>query len=168
MPNPQTETDVLIVGAEPVGRFLANECARRELRSRLVETRSSESVSSKALAIFSRACEISDMAGVVIPFLAMANRVTSVAVTFMDSEELVADLWLWQVKAIEEVIGWFSGAPLGGGVEVEIRPVLLDTYYHSKRHPVGRRSEGRRGVSRTRGQARPRDFRKLVSILLRS
>jgi len=103
-------------------------------------------VSSKALAIFSRACEISDMAGVVIPFLAMANRVTSVAVTFMDSEELVADLWLWQVKAIEEVIGWFSGAPLGGGVEVEIRPVLLDTY-HSKRHPVGRRSEGRRGVS---------------------
>lgn len=167
MPNPQTDTDVLIVGAEPVGRFLANECARRELRSRLVETRSSESVSSKALAIFSRACEISDMAGVVIPFLAMANRVTSVAVTFMDSEELVADLWLWQVKAIEEVIGWFSGAPLGGGVEVEIRPVLLDTY-HSKRHPVGRRSEGRRGVSRTRGQARPRDSRKLVSILLRS
>ena len=45
------DTDVLIVGAGPVGLFLANECARRGLRWRLVETRASQSVHSKALAI---------------------------------------------------------------------------------------------------------------------
>jgi len=53
------DTDVLIVGAGPVGLFLANECARRGLRWRLVEMRAALSEHSKALAI---------------------NRVTSVAV----------------------------------------------------------------------------------------
>lgn len=72
--------DVLIVGAGPVGLFLANECARRGLRWRLIEARSSQSVHSKALAIFPRTLEIFDMAGLVGPFLQMANRVTSVAV----------------------------------------------------------------------------------------
>ena len=74
------DTDVLIVGAGPVGLFLANECARRGLRWRLVETRSSQSEHSKALAIFPRTLEILDMAGLVGPFLERANRVTSVAV----------------------------------------------------------------------------------------
>ncbi len=76
----RTDTDVLIVGAGPVGLFLANECARRKLRWRLVEARSSQSEHSKALAIFPRTLEIFDMAGVVAPFLEAANRVTSVAV----------------------------------------------------------------------------------------
>lgn len=80
MPNLGIDTDVLIVGAGPVGLFLANECARRGLRCRLIETRSSQSEHSKALAIFPRTLEIFDMAGVVAPFLEVANRVTSVAV----------------------------------------------------------------------------------------
>jgi 2-polyprenyl-6-methoxyphenol hydroxylase-like FAD-dependent oxidoreductase len=42
------DTDVLIVGAGPVGLFLANECARRGLRWRLVEARSTQSVNSAA------------------------------------------------------------------------------------------------------------------------
>ncbi|MFL5606632.1 MAG: FAD-dependent oxidoreductase [Gemmatimonadaceae bacterium] len=75
-----TDTDVLIVGAGPVGLFMANECARRGLRWRLVEARSSQSAYSKALAIFPRTLEIFDMAGLVRPFLEVANRVTSVAV----------------------------------------------------------------------------------------
>ena len=74
------DTDVLIVGAGPVGLFLANECARRGLRYRIVETHAGQSVHSKALAIFPRTLEILDMAGVVAPFLETANRVTSVAV----------------------------------------------------------------------------------------
>jgi 2-polyprenyl-6-methoxyphenol hydroxylase-like FAD-dependent oxidoreductase len=74
------DTDVLIVGAGPVGLFLANECARRGLRWRLVEARSTQSEHSKALAIFPRTLEIFDMAGVSGPFLEKANRVTSVAV----------------------------------------------------------------------------------------
>lgn len=73
------EMDVLIVGAGPVGLFLANECARRGLRWRLVESRSSQSEHSKALAIFPRTLEVFDMAGVVTPFIERANRVTWVA-----------------------------------------------------------------------------------------
>jgi 2-polyprenyl-6-methoxyphenol hydroxylase-like FAD-dependent oxidoreductase len=74
-----TETDVLIVGAGPVGLFLANECARRGLRFRLVETRASQSEHSKALAVMPRTLEIFDMAGVADGFLEAANRVTWVA-----------------------------------------------------------------------------------------
>ena len=80
MSNAAIDTDALIVGAGPVGLFLANECARRSLRWRLIETHSSQSEHSKALAIFPRTLEIFDMAGVVGPFLEKANRVTSVAV----------------------------------------------------------------------------------------
>lgn len=74
------DVDVLIVGAGPVGLFLANECARRGLRWRLVETNATQSLHSKALAIFPRTLEVLDMAGLAGPFLEKANRVTSVAV----------------------------------------------------------------------------------------
>ena len=75
-----TDTDVLIVGAGPVGLFFANECARRGLRWRLVEEHSTQSEHSKALAIFPRTLEVFDMAGVVAPFLEKANLVTKVSV----------------------------------------------------------------------------------------
>ena len=80
MPNSRTDTDVLIVGAGPVGLFLANECARRGLRCRIVEAHATQSEHSKALAIFPRTMEIFDMAGIVDPFLNAANRATSVAI----------------------------------------------------------------------------------------
>ncbi len=80
MGNAPFDTDVLIVGAGPVGLFLANECARRGLRWRLVESRPNQSLHSKALAIFPRTLEIFDMAGLVAPFVETANRVTSVAI----------------------------------------------------------------------------------------
>lgn len=81
MRNTAPDLDVLIVGAGPVGLFLANECARRELKWRIVEAHPTQSEHSKALAIFPRTLEIFDMAGVVNPFLESANRVTSVAIT---------------------------------------------------------------------------------------
>ncbi|MGA9884715.1 MAG: FAD-dependent monooxygenase [Candidatus Acidiferrales bacterium] len=84
MPAITANTDVLIVGAGPIGLFLANECARRNLRYRIVETRSSQSEHSKALAIFPRTMELFDMAGVVNPFLERANRVTWAAVISHD------------------------------------------------------------------------------------
>ena len=86
----KADTDVLIVGAGPVGLFLANDCARRGVRYRLVETRAAQSEHSKALAIFPRTLEIFDMAGVVTPFLDAANRVTSVA--FLTRQENLARL----------------------------------------------------------------------------
>jgi 2-polyprenyl-6-methoxyphenol hydroxylase-like FAD-dependent oxidoreductase len=78
------DIDVLIAGAGPVGLFAANECARHNLRFRIIEERSSQSEHSKALAIFPRTLEIFDMAGVVAPFLAKANRVTKVAIMNRD------------------------------------------------------------------------------------
>jgi len=80
MPQSTVETDVLIVGAGPVGLFLANECARRGIRCKLIEAKSTQSEHSKALAIFPRTLEIFDMAGVAAPFIDAANRVTSVEV----------------------------------------------------------------------------------------
>ena len=80
MADAPLDTDVLIVGAGPVGLFLANECARRGLRFRLIEAHASQSVHSKALAIFPRTLEILDMAGLVGPFIERANPVTAVAV----------------------------------------------------------------------------------------
>src|SRR5215472_4352361 len=74
------QTDVLIVGAGPVGLFLANECARRGMRWRLVEARPSQSEHSKALAIMPRTLELFDMAGIASRFLDVANRVTWIAV----------------------------------------------------------------------------------------
>lgn len=71
--------DVLIVGAGPVGLFLACECARRGLRFRIVERHATQSQHSKALAIFPRTMECFDMAGIAAPFLAAANRVTALA-----------------------------------------------------------------------------------------
>src|SRR5215831_892801 len=81
MPGSASDIDILIVGAGPVGLFLASECARHDLRWRLVETHAFQSEHSKALAIFPRTLEILDMAGIVAPFLDAANRVTSVTVT---------------------------------------------------------------------------------------
>ena len=84
MANSRTDTDLLIVGAGPVGLFLANECARRELRYRIIEERASQSEHSKALAIFPRTLEIFDMGGIVGTFIEKANRVTKVAVMTHD------------------------------------------------------------------------------------
>ena len=48
-----TDLDILIVGAGPVGLFLANECIRRGLRRRIIEANSGQSLHSKALSNFS-------------------------------------------------------------------------------------------------------------------
>lgn len=74
-----SEVDVFIVGAGPVGLFFANECARRGLTYRIIETQPTQSQHSKALAIFPRTFEIFDMIGIAKPFAAEANRVTDIA-----------------------------------------------------------------------------------------
>jgi 2-polyprenyl-6-methoxyphenol hydroxylase-like FAD-dependent oxidoreductase len=80
------DIDVLIVGAGPVGLFLANECARRGLRWRLVEAKLAQSEHSKALAVMPRTFEILDMAGLARPFQDANHPVTWVAVTSRERE----------------------------------------------------------------------------------
>ena len=106
MSNGAIETDVLIVGAGPVGLFLANECARRGLRWRLVEARAAQSEHSKALAIFPRTLEIFDMAGLVGPFLEKANRVTSVSVV-THGRTLAHMRFTTRRKPISRLSPWF-------------------------------------------------------------
>lgn len=77
---PEAEIDVLIVGAGPVGLFLANECARRGMTHRIIESHATQSSVSKALAIFPRTLEIFDMAGIAGAFSEVANRVTGVTI----------------------------------------------------------------------------------------
>src|SRR5579864_2786394 len=77
--EPTTQVDIFIAGAGPVGLFLANECARRGMSYRIVETNPTQSTHSKALAIFPRTLEIFDMAGLSAPFASAANRVTGIA-----------------------------------------------------------------------------------------
>lgn len=43
---------------------------------------------------------------------------------FVESKELIAGFWLWQVRTMEEAIEWLRRAPFDGGAEIEIRPVL--------------------------------------------
>jgi hypothetical protein len=43
---------------------------------------------------------------------------------FMETKELIAGFWLWQVKSKEEAIEWLKRAPFDGGTEVEVRQVF--------------------------------------------
>jgi hypothetical protein len=43
---------------------------------------------------------------------------------FIETKELVAGYWLWQVKSMDEAVAWLKRAPFEQGEEVEIRPVL--------------------------------------------
>jgi len=105
MVHTANDIDVLIVGAGPVGLFLANECARRRLNFRIIEENSSQSEHSKVLAIFPRTLEIFDMAGIVAPFLEAANRVTSVAV--MTHERTLAHMRLNRRIVLMRLSRWF-------------------------------------------------------------
>ena len=42
---------------------------------------------------------------------------------FLESKELVAGYWLWQVDSLEEAVKWIKRAPFGDGTELEIRPI---------------------------------------------
>ena len=66
------DTEVLIVGAGPVGVTLALECLRRGLRCRIIDKRTEPSDKSKALAIWSAAQEALSQLGVIDEFRARA------------------------------------------------------------------------------------------------
>lgn len=72
------QADVLIVGAGPVGLFLAAELRRRGRSCIAIERNASPSTYSKALAVMPRTLEIFEMAGLGEPFRAAVNRIDGV------------------------------------------------------------------------------------------
>jgi 2-polyprenyl-6-methoxyphenol hydroxylase-like FAD-dependent oxidoreductase len=73
------EKDVIVVGAGPVGLFLARELVRHGKSVLLVEKNARQSQHSKALAVMPRTLEIFEMAGIAQPFVAAAHVVTKAA-----------------------------------------------------------------------------------------
>ncbi len=43
---------------------------------------------------------------------------------FPEPHQLIAGFWLWKVKSMEEAVEWLKRAPFGGGVEIELRPIM--------------------------------------------
>jgi hypothetical protein len=43
---------------------------------------------------------------------------------FVETKELLAGFWLWEVGSMDEAVEWLKRAPFDGGAEVEIRPVF--------------------------------------------
>jgi hypothetical protein len=43
---------------------------------------------------------------------------------FIETKELIAGFWLWQVRSMDEAVQWLKRAPFDGGTEIEIRRVF--------------------------------------------
>ena len=54
----------------------------------------------------------------------MGGKTTVMDGPFAETKELIAGFWLWQVKSMDEAVGWLKRAPFDGGAEIEIRPVF--------------------------------------------
>jgi hypothetical protein len=52
-----------------------------------------------------------------------ANR-TVIDGPFIETKELLAGYWIWQVASMDEAVEWLKRAPFDGGTEVEIRPIF--------------------------------------------
>ena len=62
---------------------------------------------------------------------------------FIETKELVAGFWLWQVESLEEAIGWVERAPFGPGAEIEIRQVFEAEDFGAEFTPELRDQEAR-------------------------
>ena len=73
--SPKSETDVLVVGAGPVGLTMACELLRRGIDCRVIEKSDALSQTSKALGIQSRTLEVFENMGLIEQFLAKGLKV---------------------------------------------------------------------------------------------
>jgi hypothetical protein len=62
---------------------------------------------------------------------------------FPHTEELIAGFWLWQVKSLDDAIGWLKRAPFQDGEEVEIRQVFETEDFGENLTPELREQEER-------------------------
>ncbi len=62
---------------------------------------------------------------------------------FLETNDLVAGFWIWQVKSMEDAIDWLKRAPFGGGVEIELRPIFEAADFGAEFTPELREREQR-------------------------
>ena len=86
------ETDVLIVGAGPVGLTLACELKRRGISCRLIDEYAEFPITSRALGLQARTLEVFDDMGVVEPIIAQGAAIYGI--TFLQGERTVATVKL--------------------------------------------------------------------------
>ncbi|MGQ0698309.1 MAG: YciI family protein [Panacagrimonas sp.] len=71
------------------------------------------------------------------------TRRTVIDGPFLESKELVAGFWLWQVRSKDEAIEWLKRAPFHGGAEVELRQVFEADDFGAEFTPELREQEDR-------------------------
>src|SRR5688500_5814845 len=72
----QMDTDVLIVGAGPTGLMLANQLARRGVRTLVIDRHRGPSIETRALGVQARTLEIYSHLGIVERALELGKRGT--------------------------------------------------------------------------------------------
>jgi len=59
---------------------------------------------------------------------------------FLESKELVGGFWLWEVKSLQEAIGWIKRAPFRDA-EIELRPIRPAEEAFGPDHPLLRNAK---------------------------
>src|SRR5213592_691082 len=72
----ETDTDILVVGAGPTGLMLANQLARRGVRTHIIDRHSGPSLQTRALGVQARTLEIYAHLGMVDRALELGTRAT--------------------------------------------------------------------------------------------
>ena len=83
------KVDVLVVGAGPTGTLLASELARRGVKVRWIEKRSTPAEHSRALAIVPRTMEMLDQLGLADAFVALSHQAKGVCLYGSDRREMI-------------------------------------------------------------------------------
>jgi hypothetical protein len=62
---------------------------------------------------------------------------------FLETKELIAGFWIWQVESMDEAVTWLKKAPFDGGAELEIRRIFEDDDFGEEFTPDLREQERR-------------------------
>ena len=83
------KVDVLVVGAGPTGTLLASELARRGVKVRWIETRSTPAEHSRALAVVPRTMEMMDQLGLADAFMASSHQAKGICLYGGDGRQIM-------------------------------------------------------------------------------
>jgi hypothetical protein len=71
---------------------------------------------------------------------------------FIETKELLAGYWVWQVDSMDDAVEWLKRAPFDGGTEIEIRPIFEADDFGDALTPELREQEDRLRAETTQRQ----------------